>query len=80
MSWIEIAAIVVFLMGIGAGGFLVAQRPTFWVGLGAVLLKAALPFILKRMSPQDEAAWHEAERQGRGDEWLRNRWKRRPPS
>jgi hypothetical protein len=37
------------------------------------MLKAALPFITKRMTPEEEAEWRKAERAGRGDEWRRKR-------
>ena len=50
MTWLEIAAIAVLLIGIGAGGYLVAQRPTFWWGLGVIAFKAAWPFLSKRMT------------------------------
>lgn len=80
MNWIEIAAIAMLLIGIGAGGFLVAQRPTFWLGLASASLKAVLPFIVKyvgkRMSPEKEKEWHDCIR--RGGEWdhVRKRCKR----
>ena len=35
------------------------QRPSFYVGLAAIALKAALPAILKRKSPEEEAKDHE---------------------
>ena len=80
MNWIEIAAIAVLLIGIGAGGFLVAQRPTFWLGLASAGFRAALPFIVKyvgkRMSPEQEKAFQDCVR--RGGEWdhIRKRCKR----
>ena len=67
MTWLEIAALVMLLIGIGAGGYLVAQRPTFWVGLIAAMLKAALPFLSKRMTPEQEKAFQDCVR--RGGEW-----------
>ena len=71
MTWLEIAVIVLLLLGAGFGGFLASQRPAFWVGLGSVLLKAAWPYITKyvssRMNPEEEAAYHECVR--RGGEW-----------
>ena len=71
MNWIEIAAIAMLLVGIGAGGFLVAQRPSFWLGLGAIMFKAALPFLMKRMPPDQEQAWRDCIR--RGGEWDHHR-------
>lgn len=76
MSWLEIVAIVVFLVGIGAGGFLVAQRPAFWWGLLAEAVKSALPVLARRMTPEQEAAFQDCMR--RGGEWdhARKRCKR----
>ena len=76
MNWLEIAAIAVVLFGIGAGGFLVAQRPTFWFGLAVVIFKAALPLLAKRMTPEQEKAFQACVR--RGGEWdhVRKRCKR----
>ena len=71
MNWIEIAAVAMLLIGIGAGGFLVAQRPSFWRGLGAAMLKAALPFLMKRMPPEKEQEWRDCIR--RGGEWDHHR-------
>jgi hypothetical protein len=67
MTWLEIAAIAVLLIGIGAGGYLVAQRPSFWAGLVAVVFKATLPYLAKRMTPEQEKAFQDCVR--RGGEW-----------
>ena len=67
MTWLEIAALVMLLIGIGAGGYLVAQRPTFWAGLVVVVFKSALPFLAKRMTPEQEKAFQDCVR--RGGEW-----------
>jgi hypothetical protein len=70
MSWQEGVAVAVVLLGLGAGAFLVAQRPSFLIEFGSRLGKALLPlvwrYISKRMPPEEEAAWWEAERRGRG--------------
>lgn len=77
MNWLEIAALAILLLGIGAGGYLVAQRPTFWAGLAVVLITKAWPYIsaylAKRMTPTEEAEWRREVLAGRGDEWLRKR-------
>ena len=77
MSWQEGVAVTVVILGLGAGAFLVAQRPSFWIELVLRLSKALLPlawrFVSWRMPPEEEAAWREAERSGQGDEWLRDR-------
>lgn len=77
MSWLELALLIAALAGLFCGGFLVAQRPTFWLGLGVVLFKALMPILAKRMLPEDEAAWHAAIRRGEGDKWLKERWRKR---
>lgn len=76
MNWVEIAAIVMLLIGIGAGGFLVAQRPTFWLGLVIAMLRAGMPYIAKRMTPEKEKEWRDCIR--RGGEWdhVKKRCKR----
>ena len=49
-----------------------AQRPSFWIEFGSRLGKALLPlawrYVSKWMSPEEEAAWRQAERRGQGDE------------
>lgn len=71
MNWLEITALVIFFLGVGAAGFLVAQRPSFWFGMATVVFKAVLPFVnkyvTKRMSPEEEAAWRKC--QLRGGKW-----------
>jgi len=56
------------LLGLGAGSFLVAQRPSFWLEFGIRLGKALLPravrYLTRRMSTEEEAAWREAEMRG----------------
>ena len=80
MSWQEGVAVAVVLLGLGAGAFLVARRPSFWlefgVRLGQAVLPRALKYVSRRMPPEEEAAWREAERRGQGDEWMRERRRR----
>ena len=80
MSWQEGVAVAIVLFGLGAGAFLVAQRPSFWIEFEGRLARALLPlawrYVSKRMPPEEEAAWREAERRGQGDEWLRRRRRR----
>ena len=77
MSWQEVIAITVVLLGLGAGAFLVVQRPSFWIGFGQQLAMALLPLawrcVSKRMPPEEEAVWRQAERRGQGDEWVKKR-------
>lgn len=75
MSWLDIALIGAVLVGATAGTALIVRAlgPDLLVGLAGSMLKAALPFIMKRMTPEEEAEWRQAERAGRGDEWRRKR-------
>ena len=81
MNWQEVVAVTVVLLGLGAGAFLVVQRPSFWIEFGARLGKALLPqawrYVSKRMPPEEEAAWRQAERRGQGVEKLKVRWPRK---
>lgn len=43
MRWQEGVAMSVMLLGLGAGAFLVAQRPSFWLEFGVRLMKVLLP-------------------------------------
>ena len=69
---------MVFL-GLGAGTFLVEQRPSFWIDFGGRLGKVLLPLawrcVSRRMPLEEEAEWHAAARRGQGDEWLKKRWR-----
>ena len=78
MTWQEVVAVTVVLLGLGAGAFLVAQqRPSFWIDFGVrvgqALLPQALKYLTRRMPPEEEAAWRQAERRGQGDDWLKQR-------
>ena len=79
MSWQEVVAVTVVLLGLGAGAFLVARRPSFCIEFGSrvakVLLSLAWRYVSKRLPPEEKAAWREAERRGQGDEWRR-KWTR----
>lgn len=80
MTWQEGVAVALVCVGLVAGAYIAAQRPAFWLELGTRLLVAVAPkiwvYLSKRMPPEEEAAWRAAERAGRGDEWLRERWRR----
>jgi hypothetical protein len=74
-SWQEGIAVVVVLLGLGAGAFLMAQRPSFWlefgIRLGQALLPRALKYLTRRVPREEEATWREAERRGQGEEWRK---------
>jgi hypothetical protein len=48
---------------------------------GQRLVRALLPlawrYVSKRMPPEVEATWRQAEKRGQGEEWLKDRWRRR---
>lgn len=68
MTWQEAVATVVILLGLGAGAYLVAQRPAFWIEFGSRLLANAWPviwkYVSKRNAPEIEAKMHECYRRG----------------
>jgi len=59
-------AVAVVFLGLGAGAFLVVQRPSFWLAVGVRLGQALLPRTLRYLTrnepPEKKAAWREAER------------------
>ena len=67
-SWQEGVAVAVLLLGLGAGAFLLAQRPSFWLEFGVRLGKAVLPralkYLTRRMPPEEENSWRGAEKWG----------------
>ena len=75
MTWQEAIATVVVLLGLGAGAFLFAQRPSFWIEFGWRLTQKLWPSILKyvtkRMPPEKEQEWRDCIR--RGGEWDHRR-------
>lgn len=73
MSWLNVLLIGAVLVGVTAGTALVVRNPTFWGGLIAGIVEAIMPYIVKPMTPEEQAEWRAAERAGRGDEWLRKR-------
>lgn len=68
MTWQEALATVVILTALGAGGYLAAQRPAFWIEFGSRIGKALWPLVFaymtKRMDPATEKAWRDCELRG----------------
>jgi hypothetical protein len=71
LSWIDGALLAAVIAGLIAGGFLAAQRPSFWFGLAAVMFRAGMPYLneylTKRMPPEEEEEWRKC--QLRGGKW-----------
>ena len=62
MSWVDMLLFLAALIGLAAGGFMIARSPAFWVGMGKELLKELLPVLTKRMTPDQEQAWRDCNR------------------
>lgn len=73
MTWQEVIATIVVLLGLGAGVVLFAQRPSFWIEFGVRLGQRLWPLLIKRMSPEKEKEWRDCIR--RGGEWDHRRRK-----
>jgi hypothetical protein len=69
----EIIGYVLVGLGLIAGAFLFARRPSFWIEFGARLFQALLPHITKRMDPETERRWRECERRGGKWDWHRKK-------
>jgi hypothetical protein len=44
--------------------------------LAMALLPLAWRYVSRRMSPEEEAAWRQAERRGQGNEWLKGKMRK----
>jgi hypothetical protein len=68
MTWLEVALIAAVIVGVGAAGFLVAQRPAFWLDMGRELFKRLWPYIFayvtKRMDAETEERMRACRRSG----------------
>lgn len=71
MDWLSVVAVLVFLIGLGAGGFIVARSPSFWIAFATQLGKKVFPvilaFVMKRKSPEEEKKWRDEYARGRRD-------------
>jgi hypothetical protein len=76
MMTTDAALFAVVLLGLFAGGFMVARSPTFWFGVGQEIIKSMIPILMKRMPPEKEQEWRDCIR--RGGEWdhIRKKCKR----
>lgn len=71
MTWQEGVGIALVVIGLLAGVYVAAQRPSFWVEFGGRVVSALSPmvwaYISKRNSPDIERRMQECYR--RGGEW-----------
>lgn len=84
MSWLEVAAFVGVALGIAGCTVLFFLRPQYWVNVGLFLIAKLAPHAIawlldftKRMTPEEEADWHAAIRRGEGDQWIKDRQRRK---
>lgn len=79
MNTVEVISLAVTLaalfVGLTAAAFLIGQRPSFWVGAIVEVFRRAWPsiraYLFKRMTPEQEADFHQATR--RAQEWDHSR-------
>lgn len=75
-----LAGLGFFLTG-GALAYYVYRNPIKLAGLGAALLKAVWPhllrFVTKRMSPEEEAKWREEQKNSANPPGMRSKFPRR---
>lgn len=76
MTWFKVAAIVVMLLGVGFGGFLVAQRPEFWLSMAGSVIREAMPVLKERMPPEKEKEMQACIRRGGEWDYFKKRCKR----
>jgi hypothetical protein len=71
---LDYVLLAAFILGLVAGGFLMARYPAFWVGLAMVTLQRAWPYLVKLfaylklpLSPEDQKKLDQSRR--RAEEW-----------
>lgn len=71
---LDYVLLAAFILGLAAGGFLMARSPAFWAGLVIVTLQRAWPYLVRLfvylklpMSPLDQQKLDQARR--RAEEW-----------
>ena len=70
MNWLWLLLPFGFLIA-GAALWFAASRPDFWAGVVRIVVAPLIPRILKRKSPEQEAA--DRKRAGRGEPSARRR-------
>lgn len=71
-GWLGFALAAAILIGVAAGTALIVRNPAWWIGMARAIVAAAMPEILrlvtKRMTPEQEKAWRDCQRQA-GRRW-----------
>ncbi len=65
---IEVIAYILVGLGLVAGAFIFARRPSFWIEFGVRVFRAVKPavmeYLLRRNTPEVEARMHDCLRRG----------------
>lgn len=68
MNWPEVIAYTLVGLGLIAGAFIFARRPSFWIEFGWRIFEQLRPliwaYVSKRMKPEDERAMQDCHRRG----------------
>jgi hypothetical protein len=67
VNWILVVAAVILIGAAAFGVFLAVRSPGFWFGLIIEVVKAAIPIVGKRNTPEIESEMQKCYR--RGGEW-----------
>lgn len=67
MTWVDGVLLATFVVGLLAGGYLVARSPAFWVGLALVIFTHLKPYLTKPLSPDNQKKLDQIRR--RAEEW-----------
>ncbi len=60
------------MIGVGAAAFLVARSPSFWIGLGKVVMVQLLPTVLRIFRPKNFTK-EQLDKIARGEDPFRDR-------
>lgn len=71
---LDYVLLAAFIIGLAAGGYLIARSPAFWVGLLMVILQRSWPYLRQLfaylrlpLSPEDQKKLDQSRR--RAEEW-----------
>ena len=67
MSWFDILLVMAVLVGVTAGTVIIVRNPKFWWDFAAAGVLAAMPYFMKRNTPEVEQEMQKCIRMG--GEW-----------